>query len=64
MELLNRTQLIKELLIDQSRHQQEAVARDKLIYGLLFHSSGLSVQNNKDLFYKRCILKIYKAKRL
>lgn len=54
MELLNRTQLIKELLIDQSWHQQEAVARDKLINGLLFHSPGLSAHNYKDLL-KRCI---------
>lgn len=49
MELFDWTQLVKELLIDQSWHQQETVARDKLIDGLLFYSSGLNVENQKAL---------------
>lgn len=53
VELFNRTQLVEELLIDQSGHQQETVARDKLINGLLFHPPGLRGRN-QTAFLTRC----------
>lgn len=49
MELFDWTQFVEELLIDQSWNQQETVARDKLINGLLFYSPRLSVQNQRTL---------------
>lgn len=45
VELFDRTQLVKKLLIDQSWHQQETVTRDKLIDGLLFDSPGLCTKH-------------------
>lgn len=41
MELLDRTQLIKKLLVDQPWHLQELVVGDKLIHDLSLHPSGL-----------------------
>lgn len=41
MELLDRTQLIKKLLVDQPRHLQELVVGDELIHDLSRHPSGL-----------------------
>lgn len=41
VELLDRTQLIKKLLVDQPWHLQELVVGDKLIHDLSLHPSGL-----------------------
>ena len=41
MELLDRTQLIKQLLVDQPWHLQELVVGDKFIHDLPLHPSGL-----------------------
>lgn len=54
VELFDWTQLVKELLIDQSWNQQETVARHKLINGLLFQSPGLSLQN-QNVLLKMCL---------
>lgn len=42
MELLDRTQLIKKLLVDEPWHLQELVVGDKLIHDLSLHPSGLT----------------------
>ena len=41
MELLDGTQLVKKLLVDQPRHLQELVVGDKLIHDLSLHPFGL-----------------------
>lgn len=41
MELLDRTQLIKKLLVDETRHLQELVVGDKLVHDLSLHPPRL-----------------------
>lgn len=41
VELLDRTQLIKKLLVDETRHLQELVVGDKLVHDLSFHPPRL-----------------------
>lgn len=41
VELLDRTQLIKQLLVDESWHLQELVVGDKFIHDLPLHTFGL-----------------------
>ena len=40
-QLLDRTQLIKQLLVDESWHLQELVVGDKFIHDLPLHTFGL-----------------------
>lgn len=47
MELLDRTKLIKKLLVDQPWHLQELVVGDKLIHDLSLHSSGLKKEKGQ-----------------
>lgn len=37
VELFDRTQLIKKLLVDETWHLQELVVGDKLVHDLSFH---------------------------
>lgn len=41
VELLDRTQLIKKLLVDETRHLQELVVGDKLVHNLSLHPPRL-----------------------
>lgn len=49
MELFDRTELIKELLIDQPWHEEKFVVCHELIDNLLFHSFGLQRTNIKKV---------------
>lgn len=48
VELLDRTQLVKKLLIDQPWHLQELVVGDKLIHDLSLHPSGLKRRSGRE----------------
>lgn len=41
VELLDRTQLVKKLLVDEPRYLQELVVGDKLVHDLSLHPPGL-----------------------
>lgn len=43
VKLLDRTQLIEELLVDQPRNLKKLVVGNKLIQDLTFHAPGLEV---------------------
>lgn len=47
MELFDRTQLIKKLLVDQPWHLQELVVGDELIHDLSLHPSGLKEREGR-----------------
>lgn len=49
MELLDRTQLVKKLLVDEPWHLQELVVGDKLIHNLSLHPPGLQWQVTKKV---------------
>lgn len=52
VKLLHRTQLVKKLLVDESRHLQELVVGDKLVHDLSLHPPGLQWQVKK--LCKKC----------
>lgn len=47
MELLDRAQLIKKLLVDETWHLQELVVGDELVHDLSLHPSRLKQSEEK-----------------
>ena len=48
MELLDGTEFIKQLLVEQPGHLQKLVVGDKLIHNLPLHPSGLGERRGPD----------------